>query len=964
ALRCDVHVKGLALQGRTLVVYSGKEAQVFRLRGADVGIERSAPFPSTAVAIAVDAARDQMFAAVSAHVAVYNLSGGFKSELSFTEGEGSPILLDINGTSLVVATDRGVLKLFDVSRRGGSGDGDGSLGGNKDNNAAIGSSGGGSGLLSGGGSLGAIRSVRVNADGTRVSVLSDKVHGQALRILEPDSRLHVYDADRDVVISYDFGAGGRCPTQHFWDGEEPRLLAVETRRVRRNGGGGSGDGGTMAQREESTLPKQSNGGGGGNGDGAGGVGDTDGDDNAVAAAARRSAQARSSLLAVTSAAEAEVVTLFVTAERGVLMQDSFSLEPPLVALLGIKVPRLYFAARAAAPAADAAAAALASKSSGNSNLSENGSGAKVSGAGAGNSSSPAGGDGSGGPGSGPTTLVTRALRDFVGLDGVDAATTRALLDFSCHLTAGDMDRAYAAVRLIGSPYVWENMAHMCVKTRRLDVAKVCLGNMGHARGAAAVRLAAAEPELEARVGEQVAVQLGMLDDAAKLYREGRRPDLLNKLYRAAGLWERAIDVADEQPGGDRIHLEATHHLYARHLEKVGDTAGAIHHYERAGTHRVEVPRMLFEKNRVAALEDYVTAGDDPELLRWWAQYCESVGQPDKARRFYGRAGDHLSLVRLACYRGDVSGAAGIVAESGSASAAYHLARHLEGTGQVQEAVALYARSQCYNHAIRLAKEHGMDGELMSFAVRAKPSLMLDVAAHFEAAGQPDKAVQLYHKGGDAARALELCFRVGSEGRSAMFDVLKTITDQLGPETSPQQVLSRCAQFFVAHDQIDKAVGILVRSRRHMEGVELCAKHGFKITEELADLLTPPKAGGGGTGGGGGGGIGGGDNGGDDDDAAGFNGKVAASRTAVLLALARCCKQQGSWHLACKKYTQAGDRLKAIKCLLRSGDTENVLYYARKSRSADVYVVAANYLQSLSWHDDARLMKEIIALYNK
>jgi intraflagellar transport protein 140 len=30
--------------------------------------------------------------------------------------------------------------------------------------------------------------------------------------------------------------------------------------------------------------------------------------------------------------------------------------------------------------------------------------------------------------------------------------------------------------------VWENMAQMCVKSHRIDVAKVCLGRMGHARG--------------------------------------------------------------------------------------------------------------------------------------------------------------------------------------------------------------------------------------------------------------------------------------------------------------------------------------------------------------------------------------------------------------------------------------------------------------------------------------------------
>jgi len=50
---------------------------------------------------------------------------------------------------------------------------------------------------------------------------------------------------------------------------------------------------------------------------------------------------------------------------------------------------------------------------------------------------------------------------------------------------------------------------MCVKPQRLDVAKICLGNMGHARGARALREAEQEPEQEARVAV-LAVQLGML----------------------------------------------------------------------------------------------------------------------------------------------------------------------------------------------------------------------------------------------------------------------------------------------------------------------------------------------------------------------------------------------------------------------------------------------------------------------
>lgn len=62
---------------------------------------------------------------------------------------------------------------------------------------------------------------------------------------------------------------------------------------------------------------------------------------------------------------------------------------------------------------------------------------------------------------------------------------------------------------ISSEAVWENMARMCVKSRRLDVARVCLGNMGNARAARALREAEKEPEVEAQVAV-LATQLGML----------------------------------------------------------------------------------------------------------------------------------------------------------------------------------------------------------------------------------------------------------------------------------------------------------------------------------------------------------------------------------------------------------------------------------------------------------------------
>jgi intraflagellar transport protein 140 len=103
------------------------------------------------------------------------------------------------------------------------------------------------------------------------------------------------------------------------------------------------------------------------------------------------------------------------------------------------------------------------------------------------------------------------MRDFVGMDAVNEGTRKALLDFSYNLTLGKLDEAYRAVKTIGSVTIWENMAQMCIKTKRLDVAEVCLGNMGHARGAAAVRASRKEGSVELSIGI-LSIKLGLLDD--------------------------------------------------------------------------------------------------------------------------------------------------------------------------------------------------------------------------------------------------------------------------------------------------------------------------------------------------------------------------------------------------------------------------------------------------------------------
>lgn len=74
-------------------------------------------------------------------------------------------------------------------------------------------------------------------------------------------------------------------------------------------------------------------------------------------------------------------------------------------------------------------------------------------------------------------------------------------------------------------------------------AEHCLGNMQHIRGARALRESADScPQLDARVG-LVAVQLGLSEDAARLFGGCEAWDLLEQLHAAGGQWQQALQVA-------------------------------------------------------------------------------------------------------------------------------------------------------------------------------------------------------------------------------------------------------------------------------------------------------------------------------------------------------------------------------------------------------------------------------------
>lgn len=410
--------------------------------------------------------------------------------------------------------------------------------------------------------------------------------------------------------------------------------------------------------------------------------------------------------------------------------------------------------------------------------------------------------------------------------------------------------------------------------------------------------------------------------------------MLRSLFESCGEWKRALAVADEF---DQIHRRLAFHKYGHHLAEAGEMLDACRAFEEAGTALQEVPRVLSAKSMFPQLKEYVDGRREeaPELSKWMGQYAEHSGDPGAALDYYRAANDVASAVRVMCGQGEERMAVDAVMSSGDKGAAMILAQQYESHGDTANAIKFFELSGRYGQAVRLAVQSGMDREVLTLALKADKAAMIEAAGYFERKGELGKAVQLLHRGGELPRALDLCFS------ARLFDELRSIADDLG-RGAPKDTLRKAADFFMSNNQYDKAVGMLVNSGQVDEAIDLCMQHRVEISDEQADEMTlspdAPE--------------------GEDPEA------YAARRKELLLKLARALRKQGSLKLATKKYAQAGDRIKAMKCLLKSGETERIVFFANVSRSPEIYVLAANYLQSLDWKNTPDLMKQIITFYRK
>ncbi|XP_061713378.1 intraflagellar transport protein 140 homolog isoform X1 [Cydia pomonella] len=509
----------------------------------------------------------------------------------------------------------------------------------------------------------------------------------------------------------------------------------------------------------------------------------------------------------------------------------------------------------------------------------------------------------------------------------DATNVKQTLDFLYCMTAGNLEKAViVGTNITGSrsSVIWDSLAKECVARRRPDVGAVCLSKMGNIKGALMMRKAMNGNDMDetCQIGV-LAINLGMLEEAEKFFREAERPDLITRLVSAkeGGLQE-ITNGSDE--GENILLIKSAQHKLAKIMWANGETNAALKLFESAGTLVPHVPRMLIAQGQASVLAQYVANSNDTNLIMWWGHYQESIGELDGALDAYARANDFGEQTRLLCHMHRIEEAEKLCNKHPAAM--YQMARYLEmQPDQIETAVKLYIKSGAVASAIRVAAEASA-WHLVWRAGSASTTHALHAATILETAEQSEQAIALYQKAGKPHMALRLALGCGDT--SAMLAAVESLGERVEPSLA-----RKLAAHLRRAEHHSHAAALLATAGEYEEALDIVEQSSAPLTEELAERLAAPAG--------------------------------AAGRDALLRRLADVLGARGLYHHAAKRLASTGDKAGAMRWLMRSGDADRIATFAAATRDRAAQLMAADYLRRhAAWRARADLTRHVLHFYTR
>ncbi|KAI3658438.1 hypothetical protein MP638_007540 [Amoeboaphelidium occidentale] len=517
--------------------------------------------------------------------------------------------------------------------------------------------------------------------------------------------------------------------------------------------------------------------------------------------------------------------------------------------------------------------------------------------------------------SGSIRLVSQILDEFND-ENVEESNIKKTLDFSINVLSGKIHELMQTDKEYKNPKVWESAARMSARAGIVLSAESCLGLMRQPYRLHYIRhLNEKEKLLE------ISEFLGLSKDYSSLDEQNVDYKCKIKHLLEKHDFERAIEMSEKHY---RIGLKHCYFAKAQREEQLGNFKEAAINYCKSGNGTTEIGRMLQQYPNEYSV---IMEGCDVRMEQWWAKYAESQGSLEEARDLYEKCKNYESLVRVLCKLGEIEKATEVAISAESKPACFQLAKYFNSQGDFSNAVKYFGKASCFHHACMIAKDNQMYPELLQMAMLGGQTLMLNMALVFEEIGLYDKAANLYYKGGRYGKAIQLCLE-------HKLDQLLDLISSDANHNQDQEAVELLARHFATKGDSQKTLDLLIKSCKIDEALKLARARKFKVTEDLAESITKRIS-----------------------DEKSF---ANEEKQKNLVRLADLCFEQGSYQLASKKYTQAGDRLQAMKALLKTGDIEKITFFAGVSGQKDkeVYVVAANYLQSVAWNvsENAEILK--------
>ncbi|OWA52147.1 Intraflagellar transport protein 140-like protein [Hypsibius exemplaris] len=526
-------------------------------------------------------------------------------------------------------------------------------------------------------------------------------------------------------------------------------------------------------------------------------------------------------------------------------------------------------------------------------------------------------------------VVKRVLPDFEGSSLVDNLDDCKTVTHFCYYSAlGKIAEAVNAVKTPNASAVWNHLARLCVRGGKLEYAKMCLAKLSRADVLADLRaFSRTHPDPELQLGHLAAL-LQLMDVAQSCFDGAKAPELTLELQKASGDWNGLLDTLSSSTA-DRLRRRETLYSMAVNDVTFGDVDEAVKKFSDANCDKFDVPRLLLAR-QPSELRPYIDQADDRKLFGWYGHFLETQGLIDDAVDYYRKAGDLKSVVRTMVDQEEE--ALTLVRASKDKAAAFQLAHTLEIDGNTEPAVLieLYETASAYSSAIRICMENGLDEKLAQLAQKCEKPEMLTAAKFLEGKGHTDKAISIFHRAGQLGKATDLAFEQGYYGN------IETISEDIDENSDPVLV-ERCVEYFAEHNQVNRAVNLLIKAKRLLEAVNLCVRHQMTLDSRLIDVILEQTS---------------------------ASSSPIAERTAIIEKLADRCISQGLYHEAARLLIEIKRPEAAMHALVKTGDIDAILRYIRIIRDPDALVVAGNNLQAQPWHQKRDIFDAIVLAYKR